>query len=447
VIDSAPQGPTLKDYITNTMTDVGRYNVGRRMLADPSVRPIYSSDKSATGTDIALLVSMLFLQRFSLPFSGTALQLELVAMGFILFHQFISGKLLIQYDRLLWFLGFAVAITCSLLLNFKSTMLTGYFQFMMFFSFLMLSRRSSADQYRSTLQAFQFVVMLLSCLGVVQFLANFVLDSARLMNLYGILPDFLLGRAQVDAHPYDGSYLFRSNAIFLSEASTLSQITALGILIEVLEFRRPKYLLVMMFGFLVSYSGTGSMLLLLFLPLAGLHGRAAGSALLVVMFALGLFATGIIELSAFTSRVGEFEDARNKASGFVRFASPFWLAAEQFDMASLQALLLGNGPGTGKIVSAKTWYTGGFVATWLKLFYEYGIIGSFMIGCFLASCLRRSRCPGLVVAAIIFAYVFLQGIMTITIVLCTLNSPEPRRGRIDETSQYRSSLTVGSAAG
>jgi hypothetical protein len=427
------------------MTDVVRYNAGRRMLADPAGRPIYRSDKSATRTDIALLVSMLFLQRFSLPFSDTALQLELVAMGLILFYQFISGKLLIPYDRLLWFLGFAAAITCSLLLNFKSTMLTGYFQFMIFHSFFMLSRRSSADQYRSTLQAFQFIVVLLSCLGVAQFLANFVLDSARLMNLYGMIPDFLLGRAQVDMHPYDGSFVFRSNAIFLSEASTLSQITALGILIEVLEFRRPKYLLVMMFGFLVSYSGTGSALLLLFLPLAGLQGRAAGSALLVVMFALGLFATGMVELSAFTSRIDEFQNT--KTSGFSRFISPFWLAAEQFDTASLQALLLGNGPGTAKIVSAKTWYTGGFVATWLKLFYEYGMLGSFMIGCFLASCLRRSRCPGLVVAAIIFAYVFLQGIMTITIVLCTLSGPEPRRGRIDEAGQYRSPLIIGSAAG
>jgi hypothetical protein len=84
------------------MTNVGQYNAGRRMLADPSVRPIFGSDKSATRTDIALLVSMLFLQRFSLPFSDTALQLELVAMGLILFYQFISGKLLIQYDRLLW---------------------------------------------------------------------------------------------------------------------------------------------------------------------------------------------------------------------------------------------------------------------------------------------------------------------------------------------------------
>ena len=64
------------------------------------------------------------------------------------------------------------------------------------------------------------------------------------------------------------------------------------------------------------------MLLLIFLPLAGLgHGRAGFSALFVAVFILGLLATGIIDLSVFTNRIGEFEDRRS--SGFMRFVSPF----------------------------------------------------------------------------------------------------------------------------
>jgi hypothetical protein len=200
----------------------------------------------------------------------------------------------------------------------------------------------------------------------------------------------------------------------------------------------------MALGFLVAYSGTGSMLLLLFLPLAGLrHSKAGLSALLVVMFALGLFATGIVDLSVFTSRAGEWEDPRT--SGFSRFVSPFWLAAKHFDTSSLQAVLLGSGPGSAKNFG-DVQYGNGQVATWLKIFYEYGIIGSFVFSCFLASCLRRSRCPGLVVAAIIFAYVFLLGMMTITIALCTLSGPEPRRRRIDEMSRYEHAPVTGSAA-
>jgi hypothetical protein len=423
------------------------------MLAETSaasVYPTYKPDKSATRVDIALLVSALFLQRFTLPFGVTRLALDLVAIGSVLLYQFLSGKLLFQYDRALWFLGFALATTCSLVLNFNSTMLTGYLQFTVFYSLFTLSRPSTPDQYKRTLQAFQFLVMILSCLAVAQFVAQFVVDAKQLVMFFGIVPDFLIddlhaGGIITIGPVAGGSSLMRSNGIFLAEPSFLSQFTAFGILIEVLEFRRPRYLIVMALGFLVAYSGTGSMLLLLFLPLAGLrHSKAGLSALLVVMFALGLFATGIVDLSVFTSRAGEWEDPRT--SGFARFVSPFWLAAKHFDTSSLQAVLLGSGPGSAKNFG-DVQYGNGQVATWLKIFYEYGIIGSFVFSCFLASCLRRSRCPGLVVAAIIFAYVFLLGMMTITIALCTLSGPEPRRRRVGGSSQYQPSFVAGSTAG
>jgi hypothetical protein len=408
-------------------------------------RSTYDFDSSTTRVDIALLVSVLFLQRFSLPFGTTRLGLDLVAIGLILLYQFLSGKLLIQYDRLLWFLPFALTTTCSLLLNFSSTMLTAYSQFTIFSALLTLSRPSTDDQYKGTLQVFQSLVVILSCLAVVQFAAHLAGEEDRLIKFYGLVPDSVLGGAQVDRIPPSAASHFRSNGIFLGEASTLSQITALGILIEVLEFRRPRYLLAMTVGFLLAYSGTGSMLLLLCLPLAGLHhGKAGLSVLLVVICALALFATGIIELSAFSSRVGEFEDTR--ASGFQRFVSPFWAAAQLFDMEALQALLLGSGPGTAKM-AVRTWYGwADYIATWAKMFHEYGLIGSFIFACFLTACLRKSRCPGLLVAAIIFAYAFLQGMLTITIPLCTLSGPERRGGRLYQTDEYRSSLVAGSAA-
>ena len=397
-----------------------------------SVLPTYKSDKSATRIDIALLASALFLQRFSLPFGDTFLNLSLVAIGFILLHEFLSGKLLIQYDRLLWFLALALAATSSLLLNFKSMMLTGYFLFVVFYSLFTLYRPSTSDQYKRTLQAFQFLVMLLSCLGVAQFFAQFVVDGKALQNFYWLLPDILTrSPAAWFANPrYFGNGILKSTGMFLAEPSFLSQFTALGILIEVLEFRRPRCLLVMALGFLVAYSGTGLLLLLIFLPLAGLrHAKAGLAGLFVVLFMLGLFATGIFDPSVFTSRVGEFDAPGS--SGFARFVSPLWLAAKNFDTASLQALLIGNGPGTTKTFG-DLWYGGGQLADWFKPFYEYGIIGSFIFCCFLASCFRRLRCPGLVVAAIIFGFLFLQTPLTVAIALCTLSGSEPRRHGIDE---------------
>ena len=436
------------------MINAGQYRVNLRTPADGSTLPVY---KSGTRVDIALLFSALFLQRFSLPFGGTFLSMTLIISSLILLHQFLSGKLLIQFDRLLWFLAVVAMATSSLLLNFKSTMLTSYSIFMILYSLLPLTRPSTPDRYKSTLQAFQFLVMIISCLAVVQFVAQFVVDGRELINFYGMVPDFLLGSRFEDGGMHtiipitSESSLLKSNGIFLVEPSVLSQITAVGILIEVLEFRRPRYLLVMALGLLMAYSGTGLMLLLLCLPLFGLHNsRAALSTLLVVIFALGLFATGIIDMSVFLGRVDEFDNTHQ--SGFQRFVAPFWLAAENFDTASLLALLLGNGPGTIKLVAGATWY-GAHGVTWVKLLLEYGLIGSFIFICFLASCFRKAICPRLLVPAIFLYYFFVEGnflnpsFVTIAIVLCTLQVYEPRRSRIDETSLYRPFVGAGSGAG
>jgi hypothetical protein len=328
-------------------------------------------------------------------------------------------------------------------------MLTGYFQFVVFFFLFTLIRRSTSDQYKHTLQEFQLLVLLLSCIGVAQFAAQFVIDGGQLLRFYGLVPQIFLDpvhdQGSLGARTF-GNGIIKSTGIFLTEASALSQITALGILIEVLEFGRPRYLLVMALGFLVAYSGTGLLLLLLFLPLAALrHGRAGLSALLVVIFVAGLFATGIFDLSAFTSRVSEFQETQTHSSAFMRFIGPFWLASDQFDTASLQAVLVGNGPGTTKTIQV-LWYTASEV-NWFKILYEYGIFGCFTLGFLLASCFRRSRCTGLVIAALIIGYLFEGGTIAAAIPLCTLNGPEPRRGRIDEASRYGPSLVAGSAGG
>jgi hypothetical protein len=433
------------------MTNVSQYRANRRMLAEISVASLYPAYKSETRIDIALLVSALFLQRFTLPFGKTFLALDLVPVAVILLHQFLSGKLLIQYDRLLWFLAVGLAATCSLLLNFKSTMLTSYFLFLVLYFLVTLTRPSTPDRYKSTLQAFQWLIMLLSCIAVAQFVAQFAVNGRQLIMFYGMIPDFLSGAFNAGqahtVHQMEGSSLLKSNGIFLAEPGNLSQITAIAILIEILEFRRPRYLLVMVLGFLMAYSGSGLMILLLFLPLAGLrHSRAGLAVVLVVMFALGLFATGIVDLSAFISRAGEFEQTR--ASGFQRYVAPFWLAAEHFDTASLQALLIGSGPGTALDFGfgSHAWWGG--MSGWLKELYEYGLIGSFIFVCFLASCLRRSGCPGVVLVGLIFTDLFDVGFLTtwfltILIVLCTLHAPEARRGRVDRAASTQPILASG----
>jgi hypothetical protein len=445
------------------MTSVRRFSVPQfsaHPLPETPAASDFATYKSEARVDIALLGSALFLQRFCLGSSG--LSLDFVAAALIFAHQFASGRLLIQYDRLLWFLALGVTVTSSLLLNFRSTMLSSFGVFVAIYFMFTLSRSSSPDRYKNTLKRFQLLILILSCLGIAQFVAQFAIDGTRIILFFGMVPDFLLapistwGRdAQLGVNTIipitAGSSLIKSNGIFLAEPSTMSQMAALGILVEVLEFRRPRYLVLLALGLLLSYSGTGITMLLLFLPFTGLvNRRAQVPVLLVSLFALTLGATGAIDLSIFTSRVGEFEDVN--ASGFTRFISSFWMAGEHFTTASLPVLLRGNGPATMKEFDALAFYipSGG---TWIKMLYEYGLIGSFVFACFLTSCFRRSRCPKLLIVALIYYYLFTGNnllstpLSTIMVVLCTLSGPEPGDGRINETSHYQSSLVAGSSAG
>ena len=307
----------------------------------------------------------------------------------------------------------------------------------MYFMFT-LKKPAGTEDYRGTLQSFQFLILILSVLAIAQFFAQFVITGRELIQFFGLVPDFLLaslsGGGVNTIIPIGDSSLIKSNGMFLVEPSTLSQMAALGILIEVLEFGRSRYLFCFAFGYLLSYSGTGLLMLIVFLPFTGLiRGRAIIYTILVVLFVFGLSAVGVVDLSVFLSRSGELEDTRS--SGFGRFVAPFWLTSDYLDIATVRALVLGNGPGTTAGYTADIWYSGGLTATWIKLFYEYGLIGGFLFIMYLAVCCRRTPCPPIVLGALLFSYVIAGNFLstpflTLMIVLISLSGPatRPRRG-------------------
>jgi hypothetical protein len=455
------RGRLSKDGTIDSMASVSRYGADQQMLSETRAASVCPTYWSETRVDIALLASVLFLQRFGLPFfDNTRLSFDLVFAVLIFVHQFASGRLFIQYDRLLWFLVLVLAVTSSLCLNFERSRLTSYGLVVLIYFLFTLRRPSTPERYKSTLQGFQFLILILSCLAILELPAHFIVDPRKLMMFFGIFPDSVLplngeggrgGDNTLGALSAAGGVL-KSNGIFLGEASEMSQIAAFGILIEILEFRRPRYLIILTLGFLLAYSGTGVTILLVSLPLAFLADRKAQPPLMLIgLFAFGLLAAGVINISTFTSRIGEFQDTRS--SGFTRFVSSFWIAAEYFPTASLLQLLLGNGPGEGPAAHLGNLIYEGAANCWLNWIYLYGLIGAFLFTCFMASCFKRSRCPKPLIVALIYQYLFTGGAVAgavtqiIMVVLCTLNGPEPRRGRIDEPGQYRSSLVPGSVAG
>ena len=413
---------------------------------------VFPTDKSVTRVDIALMACALFLQRFSFPFLGdTTLSLDTVAVVLILGYQFAYGRLLIQYDRLLWFLVLAAVTVLALLLNLKNTRLTSYGLFMVLYFFFLFAHPSTNEQYKQTLQGFQFLVLILSSLAIIQFLLQFVLDGARLIMFYGIFPDSLLpspqgagGTGWNTITRIGASSLIRSNGIFLVEAATMAQMAAIAILVEVLEFGRPRYLILITLALLLAYSGTGISVLIVALPLAvSIHRRAQKATLLIGLFAFGAVATGMIDISVLTSRTSEFEDTNT--SGFVRFISPLWMVSDLLGRASTLEIFFGKGPGSpygeGAFYMASA-------NTWVKVLFEYGLVGLLVFACFLGSSFRKTRCSTPVIVGVIYLYLFTQNnlltpsVVVIMVVLCTLSGPELRRARVHDTREYRPSLVT-----
>src|SRR5215472_6324344 len=92
-----------------------------------SSRRTSASDRWSSRTDTALLASALFIQRFTLPFpGGKSVSLCILPVTLIFAYQFAANRLLLQYDRLPWFLLLALFATVSWLLNFNNSTMTSY---------------------------------------------------------------------------------------------------------------------------------------------------------------------------------------------------------------------------------------------------------------------------------------------------------------------------------
>jgi hypothetical protein len=125
------------------------------------------------------------------------------------------------------------------------------------------------------------------------------------------------------------------------------------------------------------------------------------------------------------------EDTR--ASGFVRFVSSFGWPRIAFPRHHCRNFCLVTVRRTSLIRSD-------LLCIWRHLVQGlyYRLNGAFLFTCFMASCFRRSRCPKPLIVALIYNYLVTGGSVVgtatqiIMVVLCTLNGPEPRRGRIDE---------------
>jgi hypothetical protein len=320
----------------------------------------------------------LFFQRFGMPFGGESLNLVgpvgLCLSGWALAR----GTLVFDRARLVLYLGLAfLAVFGAGWRALSANSFDGspspnsMLQFLLLTGFAVLSFGVAVDEgafFRRVNGLFAVVAVA----GIAQFFLQFI--GVRLFAFGDLLPERILYEAGYNLKiPVGIGDILKSNGFFLVEPSVLSQFMALALIIEVLNFRRLIYLCAFAGALVLSFSGTGWIVLGAFLVTAGLRlGRRGFVVALVAVLVLGA-AAGLLWLAApdffaaFADRFNEI--SQPGTSGNMRFVTPFRLVGDVLARVP-SALISGIGAGVSERISMPYAYD---VNTPIKIMLEYGL--------------------------------------------------------------------------
>ncbi len=324
-----------------------------------------------------LIGSCLLLQRFGVPFGdkqlslvgpvGVALTAWGLATGVLALHRIRSVVFLLLLAAALVGLVYHAATPSGLAdgLNIKSLA-----QFLLLTAFAMLTFAEPLDE-RAFFRLVTLMLLVVAIAGIGQFAAQFV--GLRLFSFTGLVPDSLLFESGYNLSiPVGIGDILKSNGLVLVEPSVFSQLMAIGLLLEAIAFRRLTFLAAFMAGLLLSFSGTGWIVLATFVAGAAVTSGRRGlltAGGVVVLASLGLAIVTFAApdfAAALVGRLGEV--SQPGTSGHLRFVTPFWMLNDVIT-ASPQALLLGIGSGGSENLALPYEYD---VNTPVKIMAEYG---------------------------------------------------------------------------
>jgi hypothetical protein len=252
------------------------------------------------------------------------------------------------------------------------------------------------------------IVTVFALLGIAQYGLEFVVNVRYLFPIENFVPDtFIVQNFNHQAAIEYGSHEYRANGVFLLEPSFFSQLLAVAIVAELCTLGRVTRLAILGLALLVSYSGTGIIVLALCLPLCVVSQRRWG---LLLVGVIGLIA--IIALHEFfhvgrlLSRVDEFTSIQS--SGYGRFVGGFYLF-DRFLWHDPWRTLFGYGAGsfTSHATASHDGVAGEMAL--FKIVFEFGLLGAVAYFGFLFACLLYSPAPRLLTLAVGITY-FLNGI-------------------------------------
>lgn len=271
---------------------------------------------------------------------------------------------------------------------------------------LLLQFRVASVDIDKVVKFFRFLCGLCALLAIAQFVVQHFMSGPWLFPIENFIPQsFRIQNFNQEAPLEYDSAVMRANGVFMLEPSYLSQLLAVAVVLEVSTLNRLWRVVLYIAGMLVSYSGTGFMVLGIALPVVivaqNRWGLLFGMIITAIVAVLLIqFAGEYLYLDKFVSRIGEFNSTGS--SGFARFVGGFYLF-NQFLADHPVRALFGAGAGMFKDYAPLAHYPVAEMPLF-KMVLEFGIAGSLLYFSFLFYCLSSSALPSAVAVAIALTF-------------------------------------------
>lgn len=370
--------------------------------------PAASSDKVLMGCVLAILIGVTFLQRFAVPLGGEeqvhfSMVVALAAIGVLV----VTGRAVVDPMRLFLFAIAGAVVALSTILARDPISLPSIALMLVIYVTHILTVSTTVATRRRMFNMFQWIMVITAVAGICQFFLQFAIGPDLLFTFDWLVPEPLLltGFNTLNELAYQ-VFIYKANGMVFLEPSTFSQFLALAILIEILFFGITLRIAVYLVAIFVSYSGTGMMLLAIFVPVILIaRGQILAIASAIVALMVVVLFGEALNLNFITGRLGEFSST--ESSAFARFISPLWMI-DDYILTDLYSFLFGKGPGTILSYMRLTPYQS-FDPTYGKIAFEYGFLGLISFTLFyLYALYARSRVPILSSALLMF-YLLLSG--------------------------------------
>jgi hypothetical protein len=353
-----------------------------------------------------LLLSTTLLERFGINLGSYSLNAAMLGMyGFLGVAAF-SGVLLISVARLsLYGCCVGLALLSAMLNELRTSLLSLLLLGAIYLPYVFVVKPNTTLGKDPTWipKLFLNIAFFAALAGIIQFYAQIVIHSDWLFDFTAYIPKVLRGPSGFNTVIPVGT-LRKSNGFFFREPSGFSFMMALALIVEAVSYRRLHRFACFALALLLSYSGTGLLVLLLGMLFPLGRQTISRMALLVCVGGLVLWLLGdAMNLSFTVDRVGEFDSERS--SGYIRYIAPLRLIRDT-NGTEVWTAWLGHGPGTiSREIQGYEFHD----PTWAKLLFEYGVAGFVaFLTLFLVVLHRREVAPQ-VRAAMFFGWLLSGG--------------------------------------